>query len=57
VRNEMFKGVNTDLVVRISSVAHIDNRLWVKVGIKPVIHSPFPVNDNIRRDCITNSRD
>jgi hypothetical protein len=57
VRNKMFKEVNANLVVCISSIAYINDCLWVKIGIKPVIHLPFPVDDNIRRDCIANSRD
>jgi len=53
----MFKEVNANLIVCISSIAYINNRLWVKISIKLVIHSLFPVDNNIRRDCITNSRD
>jgi hypothetical protein len=51
VCNKMIKEVNANLVICISSIAYIDNCLWVKIGIKLVIHLLFPIDDNIKRDC------
>jgi hypothetical protein len=53
----MFEKINANPVIRISSIAYVNNRLWVKIGIEPVVHSPFAINNDIRRDCLTNSRD
>jgi hypothetical protein len=52
----MFKEIKPNLVIRIPRITHINYSVRVKSIVEPVIHSPPPVDDNIRRNCIANRK-
>jgi hypothetical protein len=55
--NKMFKEVEPNLVIYISSVAHIDHGLRIKSIVEPVIHSSPPVDNDMKRNRIVSCRD
>ena len=50
--NEMCKEIKPNFIIRIPRITHINYSFRVKLIVEPIIHSPPPVNDNIRRNCI-----